>query len=215
VALPFTETQFLDNFGAFNTAFWPVLAALWAATLVLGLQLLVGRPRSRALGLLLSAQWLFAGVAYHAAYFSRINPAAWAFAALFVVQAVAMLWYATAGGGLSFVWQRSWRRAAAAVFILYSLAYPALGLLDGHQVPRLPLFGVPCPTVLLTAGVFLAAGPPVPRRLLVIPVAWSIIGGSAALLLGMTADWMLWAAGAALVADALIARVRYSKTPSR
>ena len=29
--LPFTETQFLDNFGAFNAALWPVLAVLWVA----------------------------------------------------------------------------------------------------------------------------------------------------------------------------------------
>ena len=35
--LPFTETQFLDNFGAFNAALWPVLAALWVASLVLAL----------------------------------------------------------------------------------------------------------------------------------------------------------------------------------
>ena len=38
--LPFTGAQFLDIFGAFNTALWPVLGALWIATLVLGWQLM-------------------------------------------------------------------------------------------------------------------------------------------------------------------------------
>jgi hypothetical protein len=57
---------------------------------------------------------------------------------------------------------------------------------------------VPCPTTLVTAGFLLAAVPAVPRRLAVIPVLWSIIGGSAALLLGVVPDLMLFVAGAAL-----------------
>jgi hypothetical protein len=206
--LPFTETQFLDNFGAFNAALWPVLAVLWVASLVLATQLMRGRPRSAALGLLLMAHWLWAAGAYHAAFFSRINPAAWLFAALFTAQAVALAWHATYGGGLTFVWRRSWRHAGAAVFILYALAYPALVQLTGHEPPRAPLFGVPCPTALLTAGLLLATEPPAPRGLLVIPVAWSLLAGTAALLLGVTPDLMLFAAAAALVVDAAFAAGR-------
>jgi hypothetical protein len=168
---------------------------------------MTGRPRSTAIVILISTQF-FLGAAYHAVFFARINPAAWLFAAFFAVQALAMLWYALAGGGLTFAWRRSWRHAAAAVLMVYALAYPALAVLTGHQVLRAPLFGVPCPTVLFTAGVLLTAVPPAPRWLLAIPVAWSIVGGSAALLLGMPADWMLWLAAAALVADGLAAPER-------
>jgi hypothetical protein len=206
--LPFTETQFLDNFGAFNAALWPVLVVLWVASLVLTVQLMRGRPRPAALAILLIAHWLWAAVAYHAVFFSRINPAAWLFAALFTTQALALAWHATYGAGLRFVWRWSWRHAGAAVFILYALAYPALVQLTGHQPPRAPLFGAPCPTVLLTAGLLLATDSPAPRGLLVIPVAWSLLAGTAALVLGVTPDLMLFAAAAALVADALFAAGR-------
>ena len=94
------------------------------------------------------------------------------------------------------------------MFIVYALAYPALVQLTGHQPPRAPLFGVPCPTALLTAGLLLATESPAPRGLLVIPVAWSLLAGTAALFLGVTPDLMLFAAAAALVADALFAAGR-------
>ena len=38
-----------------------------------------------------------------------------------------------------------------------------------------------------------------PRWLFVVPIAWSIVGGSAAVLLGMTPDLMLFVAGVFLV----------------
>ena len=212
MSLPFTEVQFLDNFAAFNTTLWPVLVALWIATLVLGVQLVLGRPRSAALGLLLAGQWMWAGAAYHAMFFTRINPAAWLFAAGFVAQALALLWYSVAARRLTFTGRPSIRHAGAAIFITYALVYPAVVQLTGHQAPRAPMFGVPCPTVLLTAGLLLAAEPPVSRWLLVIPVGWSVIGGSAALLLRMPADWMLFAAGAALVADGLFAPGRTARS---
>ena len=212
MSLPFTEGQFLDNFAAFNTALWPVLVALWIATLILGVQLVLGRPRSAALGSLLAVQWVWAGVAYHAMFFTRINPAAWLFAAFFVAQAMALLWYSGATHRLTFTGRRSVRHAGAVIFITYALLYPAVVQLTGHQAPRAPTFGVPCPTVLFTAGLLLAAEPPVSRWLLVIPAAWSVVAGSAAFLLRMPADWMLFAAAAALVADGLFAPGRTARS---
>ena len=63
----------------------------------------------------------------------------------------------------------------------------------------MPTFGVPCPTVLLTAGFLLAATPSAARVALVVPVVWSFLGGSAAFLLGIWADLALPLAGAALL----------------
>ena len=54
-----------------------------AAPLVLGASIPAPLPR-----LLLAGHWLWAGLVYHAWFFTAINPAAWLFAALFVAQGV-------------------------------------------------------------------------------------------------------------------------------
>lgn len=75
---------------------------------------------------------------------------------------------------------------------------------DRHQLqyPRLPLFAVPCPTTLLTAGLLLTASG-APRFVNIVPVIWAAIGSSAALVLGIRADLALLVAGALLALDTL------------
>lgn len=51
---------------------------------------------------------------------------------------------------------------------------------------------------LLTIGFLFAATRPWPRPVAVIPVLWAFVAGSAASLLGVRADMMLWVAGVAL-----------------
>jgi hypothetical protein len=92
------------------------------------------------------------------------------------------------------------------VFLAYSFLYPAFVVLTDHTLPRAPVAGVPCPTTLFTIGLLCAATPPVSRRLLIIPFTWSIIGGSAAIVLRMSPDVMLLA-GAVLLAT-YVARPR-------
>ncbi len=49
-------------------------------------------------------------------------------------------------------------------------------------------------------GCLLLESHAVPRRLLLIPMLWAVVGGSAALLLDMPQDWVLGASGIALLA---------------
>jgi hypothetical protein len=57
-------------------------------------------------------------------------------------------------------------------------------------------FGVtPCPVTIFTFGILLLTTQRVPRWLLVIPFVWSMIGGSAAILLGVMQDWLLLVSG--------------------
>lgn len=53
-AMPFTDAQFLDLFGAFNTTLWPALVALWLVSLAVATQLVRGRARSDVVWLLAS-----------------------------------------------------------------------------------------------------------------------------------------------------------------
>jgi hypothetical protein len=76
--LPFTTEQFFDLLAAYNEALWPALAVLWMASLIASLLLFSSRrPSNRWLSGLLAAHWIWSALAYHAAFFTRINPAAW------------------------------------------------------------------------------------------------------------------------------------------
>ena len=77
-----------------------------------------------------------------------------------------------------------------------AILYPLIGLATGHHYPETPMFGVtPCPVTIFTFGLLLFTVRPVPRWLLVIPFIWSLIGGSAAILLNVPQDWLLLASG--------------------
>ena len=76
--MPFTANEFLDVFAAYNQAVWPFAAILWLLTaLVCGALVLGTSIRGSLLRFLLAAHWLWAGLVYHAWFFTAINPAAW------------------------------------------------------------------------------------------------------------------------------------------
>ena len=201
--LPFTREQFFDLFAAYNAALWPALAALWTASAVVSVLLLSsGRPHDRWISALLAAHWVWSAVAYHAVFFTRINPAAWMFAALFLVQAALLFRLGVVQGHVSFARRRGAWTVVAWFLVAYSLLYPAINAAQHGTWSRIPTFGVPCPTTIFTAGLLLLAKE-ASWRLSLVPVIWSVIGGSAAFLLGVRADYALPAAGLALAIDAI------------
>ena len=197
--LPFTREAFLDQLATYNTVLWPAVVALWVASAIAFAWLVSpqGRTHGRWITALLVVHWAWSAIAYHAALFTRINPAAWLFAALFLVQAALFAWLGLIKGDLSFGSSRTAWTLVARVLMLYALLYPAITILEHGSVVRVPAFALPCPTTIFTAGVLLLA--PSPRRsLAIVPIVWSAIGGSAAFLLGVSADYALPVAGAAL-----------------
>ena len=195
--LPFTKEQFLDLFAAYNEALWPALIALWLASVVVSLLVFSSRRAGRWVSAVLAAHWAWSGLAYHAAFFTRINPAAWIFASLFFAQAALFIRVGVVQGRLSFApWRNAWARVAWGL-VAYSLVYPAINAAQHLSVWRIPAFGVPCPTTIFTAGVLMLAEPR-SRLLAIIPVIWSLVGGSAAFLLDVRADYALPIAGIAL-----------------
>jgi hypothetical protein len=197
MTLPFTPGEFFDVFGAYNRALWPFAAALWVYALTIVVLFGLGRASGRSIALLLAVQWTWVAVAYHAAFFSPINPAAWLFGALFLIEGALLAWFGLARNRLQVSTGSSPRHAFAWILIVYALLYPLLVRASGHGFPALPTFGVPCPTTILTIGFLFAASAPVPRVIAIIPLAWALLAGSAALTLGVLPDLMLWAGGGA------------------
>lgn len=86
-----------------------------------------------------------------------------------------------------------------ALIVYSALIYPLIGVV-GHGYPALPMFGItPCPVTLFSFGVLLLAQGPLPRRLLVIPLLWALVSGSAAFLLAVPQDWPLLVSGLLVV----------------
>ena len=112
--------------------------------------------------------------------------------------------FRAAASGRTFRLSHAPRHWIAAGLVGYALLYPFLVIVSGHDFPRAPLFGVPCPLTLFTSGVLLAAEARPARWLFVVPIAWSIIGGSAAMLLGVTPDLALFGAAGALSVFAIV-----------
>lgn len=198
--LPFTHEAFLDVFGVYNTAWWPAAVVLWGASAwVAWLWMRHGRVEGRAVFSLLAIHWAWSGIVYHWLYFRAINPAASIFAVGFLGQAALFAWLAAASRGRVIGgWTR--RAVLGGALIGYALVYPFLGLAFGLQYPRLPLFAVPCPTTLLTAGWPLTTTG-VPRIVNIVPLAWAVVGSSAAFALGIQADLALLAAVVLLAID--------------
>jgi len=199
--MPFTLDQFFDVFGRYNSLLWPAAGLLWlvSAATVAG-WLRHGARASRLLSGVLALHWVWSGVAYHWAFFAAINPAAPLFAVLFLFQAVCLVWCGVVRPCLRFLPGRTGWKLVGYAFIVYAFSYPALSVASGHAWPRLPLFAVPCPTTLLTVGLLLTLDRAVPIAILVPTVAWTAIGGSAAILFDVRADFALPVAGVAVLA---------------
>jgi hypothetical protein len=195
--LPFTRDQFFEVFAAYNAATWPVailvypLAALavvmaWRGTATAG----------RVAAIVLALMWAWVGAVYQGIYFSQVNPIARAFAGAFLLQALLFAVHAISGRGLEFGPRTRLRAVAGASMILYAmLVYPLIGVAVGERYPAMPLFGVaPCPLLIFTFGLMLWA---TRARwwLWIVPLLWTVIGGSAAFLLSVPQDWALPVSG--------------------
>lgn len=196
--LPFTREEFFDLFAAYNSELWPAIVAIWVASVLAVVWLGCSwRPRDRWISGLLVVHWGWSAMAYHFAFFTRINPAAWLFVTIFLLQAALFFWFGVIRGQLSFRSSGTPWAALGWLLVAYALLYPAINTVEHGSVMKIPTFGVPCPTTIFTAGLLLLATPR-KKALAIVPIVWSAIGGSAALLLGVSADYVLLLAGASL-----------------
>jgi hypothetical protein len=141
--------------------------------------------------------WAWSGVAYHALFFSGIDPAARPVAAPFVVQAAAFAWRtwpAAASGSTGPFGSPCARRAAR-----LRARLPGSRASHGPRLAAHPHVWGTVPHDAVHHGLLLATAPPVPRWLVIMLVLWRLVGGPAGLLLGVVPDLMLFVAGVGLV----------------
>lgn len=215
MTLPFTTEQFLAVFELYNHAIWPAqLVAYGLAGIVTVVLVRATGQRHRIALAILALFWAWNGAAYHWAFFAPLNPAAYAFGALFGVQA--LLFAAAAAGIFDVTFDTTpspatWLGYAAIAYA--ALIYEGLGVLAGHGLMKGPLLGVaPCPTTIFTLGILLLARGRAVLWLSIIPLLWAGVGTSAALLLRVPEDYGLGIA-ALIVAIAIAVRRSTRESP--
>lgn len=204
--VPYSREALLGLLERYNEAIWPAQLVALLAVLLLLLAVLRRWPAAdRIAAGVLAAAWLWCGAVWQAQHYATLNWAGFAFAGLFGLQAVLLLWTGVLRGRLRLDFRGDDAGWTALALMLAAFAvHPLAAWLAGAGGTALQVAGTaPTPTVILTLGVLLLAVPRVPVHLLVLPVLWSLIDGAAAWTLGLWADLLLPLAGLAAVAVAV------------
>jgi hypothetical protein len=192
----FTREQFFEVFTAYNQAVWPAQILLVLLAIIATWYAVKARPHaSRLVAFVLALLWLWTAAVYLLGFLAPVNPAAYVFAVLFLIQA-ALFIRAGMQRRLSGRKNRDGYGLAGAILVLYALfIYPAVGLAAGHAYPAAPTFGAPCPVTIFTFGLLLICERRVPGYLLIVPFLWALGGASAIWLFGVVEDAVLPIAG--------------------
>jgi hypothetical protein len=205
--LPFTPEQFFLVFARYNESVWPMQLVLNALALAcIGLLFSSRAWASRAICAALSLLWAWMAIAYHFAFFSDINPAAWIFGAVFLLGSLAFAWFGVVRTGVLLQPALAARGVVGAVLIVFALViYPVIGYSIGHRYPNAATFGLPCPTTIFTLGLLLFSVHPVSRWIFVVPLLWAAVGSLAPFQLGAVEDLGLLVSGVVTIAVMLFA----------
>ena len=195
--MPFSTEEFFKVFERYNLAVYPIQGLfLLLAIVILLLVTRTHRWASVVIACILSFFWIWMGMVYHIGFFSRINPAAYFFGAVFILQAILLVVF---GSKMSFRTTSPSHDLVAYTCIGYGLIlYPIFGYANGHVYPSSPTFGLPCPTTIFTLGILLLADR-TPRVIFLIPFLWSLVGTLAAFYMGVYEDFGLLAMGLVLM----------------
>ena len=196
--------QFLAAFGRADTTAWPVQIVWYAAALAMvGLALWPARRSSQLICALAAAYFAWIGIGYFA-WLSPGMSLSGVWAGVFTLQAVLLVVAGIARRDLVIRPRWDLSSGLGAVFIAYALiGYPLVGVLGGHALRVVPLFGVaPCATVAFFFGLLLWAIPPAPKYLLLMPLAWALNAAPSNMATGVVVDYGMLAA--AVIATGLI-----------
>ena len=182
--------EFLAMFARGNTTIWPMQLVCYVGALAMvGLAFWPVRRSTQLICVLAAAYLGWIGIAYFGVVDSGIS-LNWLWAAVFVLEAVLVLVAGVVRHDLVIAPRWNIASVLGGVFMGYALvAYPIIGMLGGHPLSTLPLFGLsPCATVIFFFGLLLWARPPVPTYLLPLLLAWGLQAAPSALATGIVVD---------------------------
>ncbi len=196
--LLYSPRTYYRMFELYHQQIWPIHLVVLAC--VVAVVVLAHRGVEwcgRAIAGLLAVLWLWVAIAFHLQRYATINWAAKHFAAMFVIQALLLVWYGVVRGRLRFRLSREPAAYVAVGLLLVALVLePIAGRIAGREWRQVEIFGVtPDPTAVATLALLALSVPRAPRALLVIPVAWCAIGGATLWALGSAEAWVVLLAG--------------------
>ena len=209
--LPFTTEQFFDVIVKYNSTLYPFqLIIVLLGIVCLFLLHSDFRAKDKIIGSYLGVLWIWIGVAYHLAFFTAINKAAFLFGGICILQGLFIL-FSTLKHRLIFTFTLQAKDYLGYFFILYGLIiYPIASYFVEGSFERTIVMGLPCPSTIFSFGFFILASNKFPHYLLIIPTLWAVVGLSAAINIGVLQDLMIVVA--AIAADIiLIGRKKYSR----
>lgn len=190
--IPFTTDQFFEIFETYNNAVFPVqffwiLLGLIAIFIIYSIK----SAKNSAIGLFLGFLWLWTGIVYHLIFFSKINPGAYLFGGLFLLQGIFFI-IETIRGKLSFSMNKETSSLTGVFFIVFGLLiYPVISYFLEGSLDNTISLGLPCPTTIFTFGLLMVSRNNMSRYLLIIPSLWALIGTGAAVNFGVYQDYMM------------------------
>lgn len=191
--IPFTTEQFFEVIANYNSAVWPAQILLVLAGIVC--VLLINTEilhKNKIIGGYIGVLWIWIGIAYHIGYFTLINPAAYIFGILFILQGLFTLFETFRGQKLQFKIDGGIIDYFAYFILFFAIIiYPILLYFLENSIYTTITLGLPCPSTILTFGFFMLSTRSFTKYLLIIPGIWTIIGTSAAFNFGVYPDYMM------------------------
>ena len=191
--IPFTTEQFFEIIEKYNQAVFPAqLIAILLAILSVILLHSKKKSKNNLIGGFLGILWIWIGIAYHFAFFTEINKAAFLFGGLFVLQGLFFLIETFYRKKLEFKFSGKWMDYIAYFFIIFGIViYPILLFYLENSLELTITLGLPCPSTILTFGFLMLASSRLSKYLLIIPALWTIVGTSAAINFGVYPDYLM------------------------
>ena len=191
--IPFTTEQFFEIIERYNLAVFPAqLIVILLGILSVILLHSEKESKNKLIGGFLGILWVWIGTAYHFAFFTEINKAAFIFGGLFVLQGLFFLFETFSRKKLEFEFRGKLMDYVAYFFIIFGIViYPILLFFLENSLETTITLGLPCPSTILTFGFLMLTSTKLSKYLLIVPALWTIIGTSAAFNFGVYPDYLM------------------------